>query len=90
MNDTTIAPRPRVTLADKEVLKPVFGSLWLPYAILALTVAAFYWNVPAKLAARLKSKPVPQTSLIPTSVNYPMPPQSQWFTNPDDALVARR
>lgn len=89
MNDTTIAPRPRAALADKDILKPVFGSLWLPYAILALTVAAFYWNVPAKLAARLKKHPARQASITPTSVNYPMPFRSQWFAD-GAALVAHR
>ena len=95
MNQTTLEPRLRAALAEKDALKPVFASLWLPYAILLLTVAAFYWNVPAKLAARLKTKPSPRATvspdLVPSSVNYPVPVRSRWFANPEaDSLLAPR
>ena len=77
-------------------LKPISASAWLPYAALLITVAAFNWNAPAKLASLVKAAPPAPaedtTDIVPTSVNYPVPAQSIWIERPgsDGSLLAHR
>ena len=96
MNETALNLQLEMPCAILSSSRPTPLSAWLPYAALAVTVAAFSFNAPMKLSALMKSKLTPQTAsatnIVPTSVNYPVPAQSIWIDRPDidGSMVAHR
>ncbi len=81
MNATTFDMTPETTPADFERTAPATLSALLPYAALALTLAAFFGNAPAKAAALRRNERSPRAALrdagadalSPSSVEYPVP-----------------
>ncbi len=81
------------TVVHLTTRRPTPILAWLPFAVLALTVAAFAWNAPGRLAAFIKGRRAPRPAvtlgIVPTSVNYPVPVESVWLKTPD-VMIAHR
>lgn len=79
MNANTYELAPETTLAESAFPTTVSLSALLPYAALAVTIAAFTMNAPARLADLVRNERAPRLAaqaethdLLASSSDYPM------------------
>jgi hypothetical protein len=89
MNATTYDMAPETTLAEFDFPKTPSFSVVLPYLALLVTLAAFFGNAPAKVAALVRNERAPGYSLQEPRVNDMIASSVSYPVLGHDALVAR-